>query len=300
MYKIFIFILAFLLTGCETIQRMSSGSYIKTPMLNDEGKLVTDNFGRPVYVTESKSKSEGVFESATEAISELPNEVEQKSPICGGFTLQDIVQLSPSFQGNIAKCFEIAEQNRPFEILGEALALAISDYKSTAHAIFAEAKESVRDIQQASLGKFQAVANAGPKIALTVEGGRTIRQGYKSNENIASKQTGNYTTGDINISTSQNSDGTSSGGTLASEEGTSSSGSETAADISKTGDTPTVIIGAGNNFATDSSFAGDGPIQFLETDAVGNLNNDSKTNAGQAAGQIEGDNKAEDSDGIKF
>lgn len=248
--------------GCQTLQSIASGGSSRT---------VTDKkgmFGQALYDTSTTSKSAEVFKSATEAISNLPDEPIKVTPPCGGITFAQMAVLSPSGQVAAMNCLAAAQSNRPMEIMGEAMMAMAGGPVSTAHAIFSEATKAVNSIQNASLGKWNAASSFGRfGIGVSVAG-RTVRNGQNAQRDqsiSASENSGDIAVGDVSVSSGQsigdssNDPSSGMGGSSLAETNSTATGST---------DSPNII-----------NIGGDGNKTFIsKAEDSGRVFNDSKQN----------------------
>lgn len=287
--------LLIILSLCLTLQacgitRMFSGETTKTVVVDQNGNIATNRFGQAVYNTSSKSKSAGIYDGAARMIEALPDETKTHQAPCGGLSFEQLAQLSPSAQSAFGNCLAAAEANKPFQIMGDALAMALTKYQSSAHAIAAEATNAVRAIQQGAVEKWNAVGNFG-KFSIGVHSAQkyasnasrdrasVARAGAENAGDItANVQTGQY------VSTSSTDGGNGAGGAgtggMGSGTGGAGTGGAASVDNSLSSGGDTVIVGRGNttyNIETNdngSAFVDSTNGQILQPNADGAVNND--------------------------
>jgi len=298
-----------ILTGCSTLQSLASGGSSKTVAIDALGNPVVDRFGRTKYNTTTTSKSAEIMMAAQQAVANLPVPTTASNTSCGGLNFSQITQLAPSAQSEIMKCFAEAERNRPLEIMGQALANATKPYVSEAHAIFAEARRASDGVQNAALGKWNAVTSFGFKAVVAHEAGATVRTGYETQRDvgIAAAETGNTTNvGDITVSSSQHAsaDGNTGGAGGSAGEGSGGAGGDGTGTSTNTrsGLDQTIInIGGNTNagMATDDAMVQSGTSfsQQLEPSANGSVVNQSKLNGSDTVDELTGDKEVSDNDG---
>jgi hypothetical protein len=276
MKHLIIFCLALSLQACG-VSRMFSGESSKTAVTDAQGNVVTNRFGLPVYNTVTKSKSAGIYDGAARMIEALPPEVSGQAEACSGITFAQLTQLAPSAQKAFGDCLTTAEANKPIQIMGAALTMALTKYQSTAHAIAAEATLAVQAIQQAAVDKWNAVGSFG-KFGIGVYNA----QKYASNasrDRARVAQSGAENAGDILANVNTSSDFNDSGNAAASGaddvEDMTPDGNGTGESISN------VIVGRGiNNYEINtrdnaSAFVDSSNGQILQPGSTGGVNNDS-------------------------